>query len=823
MLKPSSPSGSTGTTDPDLAACAPAPDPSTLPTLPLSASSGDSSADRLIGTHIGPYRIVREIGEGGMGTVYLADRDDDEFQIAVAIKVVRRGMDSQLVLERFRTERQILARLEHPYIGRLLDGGTTQDGLAYFLMEYVEGQTLTRYCDLHQLAISERLELFRKVCDAVSHAHQNLIVHRDLKPDNILVTAEGVPKLLDFGIAKLLEPPAPGENASQPTMTMVRLGTPAYSSPEQISGGPVGIASDVYSLGVILFELLTGQRPYRIDSLGWEESARIICERDATRPSSLFSNRVAISDKAAGEETQAVSRCRKTTVDGLRKRLTGDLDNILAVALRKDPSRRYRSVDQLSEELQNHLDGRPVKARGDSILYKSGKLLRRHKLAAASLAILSVLLCGSGGFAAWQAHRLSVRLSEDRQLASSFLVDVHDQIAMLPGSTPAREALLIKSVDYLNGLAHEGAPDPQLRSSLALAYERFADLLVGVDGAGLGRSAQALKTYDAARTLRESLAREAPKDANAQYQLASNYLLGSYITGRIATLADRRAYDEKALLISQTLVDAEPDNPRYQALLAKAYTSTAYGYGVSGDWSRARSYFEQAAAIRRQLSAANPGDLEAQRERANIEYRIGVIDAQAGKPREALPHLREALRLQGSIAAAQKDNGRIRSEMAATHHFIGVSFAALGDFSAALSNLHQAVTLHEAMLAADPRDARARSLLAGNYAEQSSALLHSGRKQPALASIRRAVSLQQQLMKVDAKGVPARLSLADYQSRLASTYAALGQRQDAAKTWTRAAAVYDELDREGHLRLADSRSDADHARSEAARYTALLK
>ena len=772
----------------------------------------EPASDRMIGRRIGPYRIVEEIGQGGMGTVYRALRADDEFQIEVAIKVVRRGMDSQLVLERFRTERQILATLEHPFIGRLLDGGTTDEGLTYFLMEYIPGEPLTRYCDSRQLSISQRLELFRKVCDAVSHAHQHLVVHRDLKPDNILVTRDGVPKLLDFGIAKLLEPPAPGEN-SEPTMTMVRMGTPAYSSPEQIRGAPVGIPADVYSLGVVLYELLTGQRPYRIESLGWEESARIICERDATRPSALVS-----SKPAANVDTQQIGRCRNTTIDGLRKRLTGDLDNILAVALRKDPSRRYRSVDQLSEEVARHLDGRPVQARGDSIVYKSGKLIRRHKWAAASAATFTILLCAAAAFAAWQAHRLSARLSEDGKLASSFLVDLHDQIAKLPGSTPAREALLSKSVEYLNGLARESGDDPEMRRSLALAYERFADLLVGVDGAGLGKSAQALKTYEAAKKLRESRAREAPEDPNAQYQLASNYLIGSYITGRVATLDQRLAYDRKALAMSEALAKRHGENRLYQALLAKAYTSAAYGYGMSNRWSEAITYFRDALPIRERLAAQNTNDLEAQRELANIYYRIGVIETQSGQPANALPHLRAALRLQSEMVNPAKEDQRIRSEIAATHHFIGVALVAIGDFTSALSHFEQAIAIRESMLATDARDARTRSLLAGNYAEQSTALLRSGRKQAALVSIRRALALQQQLLAVDATGVPARMSLADYESRLASIYAAVHQPQQAGQSWKDAVVLYDELDREGHLRAPDVRSDAQHARTEAARF-----
>jgi eukaryotic-like serine/threonine-protein kinase len=778
---------------------------------------GSNLEDHMIGQRVGHYRIAQEIGHGGMGTVYRAIRDDDEFQIEVAVKIVSRGMDSRLVLDRFRTERQILARLEHPHIARLLDGGSTENGLPYFVMEYVQGEPLTRYCDARQLPVSERLRLFRKVCDAVSYAHQNLIIHRDLKPDNILVTEDGVPKLLDFGIAKILDSPVSGD-ASEPTLTVVRMGTPAYSSPEQILGAPVGVATDVYSLGVILYELLTGRRPYRLESLGWEESARIICERDATRPSAVVSSKT-----ETGAETERISRYRNTTVDGLRKRLIGDLDNILAVALRKEPSRRYRSVDQFSEELQKHLDGRPVMARGDSVAYATRKFIGRHKLAVSTGVIFTALLCAAGILAAWQAHRLSIRVDEDRKLASSFLIDIHDEIARLPGSTPAREALLEKSMDYLNGLARETGRDREMRRSLALTYERFADLLVGVAGAGLGRSAQALKTYETAKTMRETLAREAPDDRRAQYELASNYLIGSYITGRASGAQQRLVYDRNALEISEALVRSAPDNREYQALLAKAYTSAAYGYGMYARWSEATAYFRKAVPIRERMAAEAPNDRETQRELANIHYRLGVIAAQSGHPREALGDLREALRIQTRLFGLNQDDEQVRSDAAATHHFLGVSLGTIGDVKAALAQFREAISIRESTLAADERDARTRSLLAGNYAEQSTVLLTSGQTQEALASIRKAIDLQRQLLVVDAHGVPARFSLADYESRLGQLYASMHQWSNASQSWATAAALYEQLDREGHLHVAEDRRNAEQARAEAARTLSLAK
>jgi len=783
-----------------------------VPPAPTLAERVDSPAanDRLIGRSVGPYQIIAEIGRGGMGTVYRAVRVDGEFEVAVAIKVIRHGMNSDLVLERFRTERQIQARLGHPNITRLLDGGTTDDGLTYFVMEFIQGHPLTKYCDSRQLSITDRLRLFRKICDAVSYAHQNLIVHRDLKPDNILVTAEGTPKLLDFGLAKILEVTSDG---SDPTMTMVRMGTPAYSSPEQILGEPVGIATDVYSLGVVLYELLTGRRPYRLDSLGWEESARVVCERDATRPSSVVSLKANNAD-----ETAQISFARRTTVDGLRKRLAGDLDNIVSLALRKEPARRYRSVDQLSEEIQNHLEGRPVKARGDSIAYKTGKLIGRHKLGFALVAAFSVMLIAASAAAAWQAHRLALRVDEDRKLATSFLVNVHEAIAKLPGATPVREALLTKSLEYLNGLARDTGRDRETRRSLALAYERFADLQVGVDAAGFGKSARALPIYETAKRLREALAQEGPQDLAAQRELASNYLLGSYITGRASTLEERTAYDRKALALSEKLTSAPSSGRDDQALLAKAYTSMAYGLGMSARWSDATAYYRKALPIRERLAADSPSDTAAQRDLANVYYRMGVIETQSGRPAAALPDLSGALTAQTRISKMDKEDEQLRSDMASTRHFLGMALGATGDLPQALAQFREAIAIREKTLAADGRDARTRSFLAGNYAEQATVLLKSGQKSAALASLLHAVLLQRELLALDSHGVPVRMALADYEGRLAALYAATGQKHEAMQNWQSAIAVYDELDREGHLEASDVRSDAERVRTEARRY-----
>ncbi len=324
----------------------------------------DEDDDPLLGRRLGAYRIEREIGRGGMGAVYEAVRADNEFKKRVAIKLVKRGMDTDFILRRFRKERQILAALDHPHIALLLDGGTTADGLPYFVMEYIEGEPLYGYCDAHQLNIAERLKLFQAICDAVHYAHQKQVVHRDIKPSNVLVTAEGAPKLLDFGIAKLLSPEIAGDITHDPTGTTMRLMTPEYASPEQVQGAPTTPSTDVYSLGVLLYELLTGHRPYRLRNRAPHEIARVICE-EPPAPLSIIITRSEdlLPASFSGDEATTLNQlytARKATLESLRREFAGDLDNIVMRALRKGPEWRYQSAEQLRDDITRYLEGRPV-------------------------------------------------------------------------------------------------------------------------------------------------------------------------------------------------------------------------------------------------------------------------------------------------------------------------------------------------------------------------------------------------------------------------------------------------------------------------------
>ncbi|HKD10706.1 MAG TPA: serine/threonine-protein kinase [Thermoanaerobaculia bacterium] len=374
------------------------------------------------GRRVGPYRLVREIGRGGMGVVYVAERADRAFEKKVAVKLIKQGMDTEQVIHRFEKERRILAALDHPHIARILDGGTTEDGLPYFVMEYVDGLPILDFCDSRRLSTTQRLRLFSSVCAAVAFAHQNLVIHRDLKPGNILVDAAGEPWLLDFGIAKLLG----DEDLTTRTLTGLRPMTPRYSSPEQIRGEPINTASDVYSLGVVLYELLTGRAPYRLAGRSPSEVERAVCEEEPDRPSAAIGRRpdgFSHEERPGAVTPQAVSATREGDPKRLRRRLSGDLDTILLRALRKDPRRRYASVEQLAEDIRRHLAGLPIRAHRDTLIYRGSKFVRRHFVGVAAAALVAVLALGAAVSLGVQRARIERERLKAEQV-SAFLTSL---------------------------------------------------------------------------------------------------------------------------------------------------------------------------------------------------------------------------------------------------------------------------------------------------------------------------------------------------------------------------------------------------------------
>ncbi|MGH7557355.1 MAG: serine/threonine protein kinase [Gemmatimonadota bacterium] len=490
----------------------------------LAEVPGEGPESSMTGRRIGPYVLDEEIGRGGMGAVYRAARVEGEFDQVVAIKILPLGFGRSTILNRFRAERQILARLDHPNIARLLDGGTTHEGLSYFVMEFIEGRRIDRYADEQRLSIEQRLELFLTVCSAVQSAHQSLVVHRDLKPSNILVTIDGTPKLLDFGIAKVLDPLSADE--AELTMTTMRALTPDYASPEHIRGDPVTTASDVYSLGVILYHLLTGRRPYHLTGQAPSKVEQTLERRVPVRPSLTVSS--PSRDEDDPDPVELAFR-RGMTPDRLRRRLSGDLDNIVLMALRKEPERRYGSADRFADDIRLHLDGHPVSARSPTVGYRFGKFARRHWPSVIS-AILMVLSMAAGfGAARWQAGQAASavavaerRADEIRTLASALVGDLDADMARLPGSDPVRDEALRRALTMLEGLARESEQNEEYLAPIALGHRKLAELaILRDDGAGaVGEARLALAASLRLRKARPASAEAALSAATAHLAVA---------------------------------------------------------------------------------------------------------------------------------------------------------------------------------------------------------------------------------------------------------------------------------------------------------------
>ncbi|HKP11230.1 MAG TPA: serine/threonine-protein kinase, partial [Blastocatellia bacterium] len=493
---------------------------------------------------VGCYRILGEVGRGGMGTVFAALRDDGEFEQKVAIKVIKRGLNTQAIVRRFRHERQILASLDHPNIARLLDGGVSEDGLPFYVMEFIEGEPIDAYCRAHQSGVTARLELFRQVAAAVAYAHRRLIVHRDLKPSNILVTEGGQVKLLDFGIAKVL---SQADDGARHTATQLGLMTPDYASPEQFRGETVTTATDVYSLGVVLYELLTGSLPYELKGLRLDEMLKLVCETEPSRP---------------GDAPQ----------------LRGDLGNVVLKAIKKEPERRYDSVEQFSEDVRHYLEGLPVAARPDTFAYRASKFVRRNKVSVLAAALVFVALVTGILATAYQARvarreraRAEKRFDQVRKLANNVVFKYHDAIAALPGATETREMLVKDAIEYLDNLSEDAADNPALAQELALAYLKIGNVQGETYRANLGNSGGALLSYHKSLDILEALAREHPTSVEYLKNLHEASQSTAFLLVRLQQWREAEVMGQRLLEISQRLAGMEPDNPGFQNLLARSY------------------------------------------------------------------------------------------------------------------------------------------------------------------------------------------------------------------------------------------------------------
>ncbi len=580
------------------------------------------------GRRIGQYRLLRELGRGGMGVVYLAERDDGHFRRRVAVKLLRASPDAEELHRRFVAERQILASLEHPNIAQLLDGGVTDGELPYLVMEYVDGLPITAYCDRHRLSIDERLRLFRDACAAVHHAHRNLVIHRDLKPSNILIATDGKVKLLDFGIAKLLNPAISAMDLPE-TRTAFRVLTPEYASPEQLRGESLTTASDVYALGVVLYELLTARRPHAADTDSPAVLAREICESEPDRPSTTVLRAHKIRpDAATGELTPAsVSAARDTTPERLSRELRGDLDAIVMMALRKEPARRYGSADLLAADVQRYHDGLPVVAHRGSRRYRAGKLIRRHRLAVAAAAVVALSLLGGAAVAGWQAgiasrerDRAEAALRESEEVTSFLLglFEASDPEARAGVEITSRE-LLRRGTERAEQLA--GEPDVQAR-------------LFGV----LGRVHLSLGEYEPSERLLER---------SLELQMAHLGPDHGDVVTTLARLADVERqlgrYDSAQTLLERALSTQRRSLGDNDPALAATVSSLASLAVQRGDLATAEELAREALNRRRALGRQHPSVVADLARLGSILRQRGDLAGAEGAYREAL-QLRESTR-----------------------------------------------------------------------------------------------------------------------------------------------------------------------------------
>jgi len=788
----------------------------------ISLNLFDQPTAPLVGRRIGSYEIVKEIGHGGMGAVYLAIRADDQYQKRVAIKLIKTGIDSTSIVRRFRNERQILASLDHPGIAKLLDGGSTDDGLPYFVMDYIEGEPIDEYCDNHKLTTVERLKLFRAVCASVQYAHQNLVVHRDIKPNNILITAEGAPKLLDFGIAKVMNPEL-ARSALEMTMTGLAPLTPAYASPEQVRGDAITTVSDVYSLGVVLYMLLTGHAPYRFKSHDRAELVQVICQQEPLRPSTAIRQSQKTDGSPVTPTPEIVSRTREGEPDKLRRKLEGDLDNIVLMAIRKEPQRRYASVEQFSEDIRRHLEGLPVIARKDTFGYRSTKFVKRHTAGViAAMLIIASLITGLVA-TLWQAHiakieraEAELRFNDVRRLANSFLFEFHDAIENLPGSTPARELVVKRALEYLDSLAQKSSSDPSLQRELATAYQRVADIQGNQYSAHSGDTEEALINYKKALAIREKLVAARPNDTDARRELADSCDKLGDVSELKGDLNGALEFYRRSLSIRTALSEENPTNALLRQDLAISLDSIGDTLLKTGDAQTALDNVRKALAIRQFLSAGDPNNITAKRNLAISYDKVAEALSALDNNSEALENGMKALAMFEQLAAAEPTNAKARRELSVSYNRTGDMLWASDDKSGALARYRESLKIREELSAADPTNAQASRDLAIGYGNVGSTLAALGDEAETSEKLNKSLRLFEALSAKDPANAVARrdvavcyTTIADAETVLASFTGMPVVRQEqhwrAARSWyKRGLDVFVELHNLGESRSAEA-------------------
>lgn len=724
-----------------------------LNTPPIYPPAANGQTDNLIGRRLGSYQIVEQIGTGGMGDVYRAFRADDQYRKLVAVKLIRAGQQSPFIEQRFKNERQILAGLEHPNIARLLDGGTTEDGIPFFVMELIDGSPIDVYCDSNKLSVADRLRIFLQACSAVQYAHQRLIIHRDLKPSNVLVATDGASKLLDFGIAKVLDTENV-DGAPDKTMSMFRLLTPRYASPEQMRGETITTASDVYSLGVLLFELLTGSSPYGTVGNAPHEMSRAICEVEAQRASASLN-----VDAAAA---------RATTPARLQRLLDSDLDNILLMALRKEPSRRYASAEQFAQDIRNHLENRPVAARADTSWYRASKYVKRHRGGVIAAAVIVLLLAGGIASTLRQARRAERRFQDVRTLATSVIFDVHNSIQNLPGSTPARKLIVEKSIVYLDGLAAEAKGDVQLQSELAEAYRKLAMVQGDPNGANLGDYPGAIVSFHKALAIRQEILKSDPKHYENLFGISTVYRQIGMLQWNVLNSKPQALENlQNAVATAQRLLSAYPSDLDSEWEVAADYFRLGELQVELGAAGR-NHYLElgieshrKSLTVFEKVAKASPSDPARQYPLA-VGYQVLATDLiHTSSKAEALGYFEQSRQILERLIANSNNTiyGRGLAELCSEY---GEALLQEGNVDDAVNLFRKQLTIIEPLAHADSSDVDLRTRLLIAHARLGNALDLTGYSKEGLQHLTSALGIAKE-MKVSTNSVVAKLSIADAQ------------------------------------------------------------
>ena len=680
-----------------------------------SETGGSASLER---RRVGPYEIDRLLGRGGMGAVYLAHRADGQFDQRVAIKLIDLPLATDFFRERFKQERQILAGLQHPYIARLLDGGVTAEGDLYLAMEYVDGTPIHRFCDARKLGARERLRLFIGVCEAVQFAHQNLVVHRDLKPDNIFVAEDGTPRLLDFGTAKLTSP-----NLASQEGDLTRQGfqayTPQYASPEQVLGSPITTASDTYSLGVLLYLLLTGSLPYEIKDLNQQELIRVICHEPPRRPTAVSGSKA-----------------------GANQRLDADLEAILLKALRKEPQERYRTAEQLAADIQDYLSGRPVAARRGTFRYRAAKFIRRNRVAIAGAAMLALTLAVGVIGVLWQARvaneerrKADARSADLRELSNSLLSELDEAIKDLPGSTGAQKLLVTRVLEHLDRMAKDAQGDRQTQLDLVDAYVRLGNLQGNAYDQNLGDPAGALASLGKALTIAEPLAATS-NDRDTLHALATVEDARSEILWQTFKLPEAvEAMHESTRSFDALLADPHTPAPLIGEAAA-AYGALGDEYGAPGTQNlsnpeEALKAYRKAIDLDNRALNVDPNFLRSRRGLAIMGMKVGSVELE-NDPAQALKDFQTALERTDALPKSEQNSLTTLRLRGMLERKEANAMEEIGRYSDAEAIFDKEIAVSRKLAAADPLDERSLVDLdvvlddqAGTYDDAASPVLAS--------------------------------------------------------------------------------------------------